>query len=497
MNITIVGGGTAGWFTAFYISQMRKNVNVTIVDSSKIPSVGVGEGTTARIIEVLLRPQLGVNLTEFFKKTFAIPKLAIKFENWSDNEDFYSPIGPSLTSENYIDYAPYLCYLKGINIERCYKSSLFAKRERTNAFFNDGSIYFSDFSPALHVDAGALVSYFKERCSENNVTHVDAEVVSVNKNENCITSINLKSGKKIKSDFYIDCSGFSKVLISEMDGYEWVDYSKHLPVDRGMPFTIEETRKTKEKHPYTKAIAMKNGWVWEISTQNKIGRGYVFSSKFATEEECVDELEQHYRTSVQRIKTIKFSSGRVKKFISGNCLSLGLSSAFLEPLQATSLHCTVFQLDEFIYTFLRDKKVHLDIDSVDWYNSKYAKMYDDMRDFIFCHYTGGKSSTKFWNYFNQIDYPDEVKKKIHYHNSRLLRDYDSDRYHGYVHPAMWIPTLLGLGHSNKETIEEVISSDMNMLDLKEFVYYNERKLLDTIKERNLTTVKTICKNFSN
>ena len=120
-----------------------------------------------------------------------------------------------------------------------------------------------------------------------------------------------------------------------------------------------------------------------------------------------------------------------------------------------------------------------------------------MRDFIFCHYTGGKSSTKFWNYFNQIDYPDEVKKKIHYHNSRLLRDYDSDRYHGYVHPAMWIPTLLGLGHSNKETIEEVISSDMNMLDLKEHVYYNERKLLDTIKERNLATVKTICKNFSN
>ena len=114
----------------------------------------------------------------------------------------------------------------------------------------------------------------------------------------------------------------------------------------------------------------------------------------------------------------------------------------------------MFQLDEFIYTFLRDKKVHLDIDSIDWYNSKYAKMYDDMRDFIFCHYTGGKSSTKFWNYFNQIDYPDEVKKKIHYHNSRLLRDYDSDRYHGYVHPAMWIPTLLGLGHSNKKQLKK-------------------------------------------
>lgn len=484
-RITIVGGGTAGWIAAFMISKIRKEFDITLIESSDILSVGVGEGTTGRFLEVLSRETLGIDLTELFSSLKALPKMGINFVNWTDRGDYMSPIGASATPDTYTDYAPYYCQLKDIDTAYVNESEYLAKTDCTNITRNlDGKITFNDFYPAIHLDAGSLVKYFREKSIANGVTHIVDTVEKVVKPHGLIESLKLKERGTHEADFFIDCTGFQRQLMQDVD---WIHYSHYLPIDRGMPFRLEND--TRNKHAYTNAIAMDNGWVWEIPTQHKIGRGYCYSSKYADEETCLQELRDYYKQDVEKIKTIEFSSGRLKDVMKGNCLALGLSAAFFEPLQATSIHCTLQQLDEFIFTFLSNGKVCRDAFSVLEYNRRYARMYDDMKDFIFVHYTGGKTNTEFWKSFTERCYPEQVYRLLNLNDNRLLRNYDVERYHGSVGVGLWIPTLLGLGHFNKETAQRVLSADLDFSVMDTFIKNYSSQLKSKIKQNNYLSIK--------
>ena len=438
MKVIIVGGGTAGWIASYYLSCVKPHNEYINVSSEEIPIIGVGEGTTGRFVHEFSKSLYNLNIIELMCNINALPKLGIKFKNWTDKGDFYSPIDGTYTHDYYIDYSSY--------VSPTSQFSTLMDINKSNFVLDDDNLYTNIDGHAFHIDAYKTSEYFRKLSLQNGVRHIEGTVKDFSLN-----SITLDDGTKLVGDLFVDCSGFSRVL-SQDSG--WEDYSKYLPVNSAITFkTSDEERKA-----YTTAEAMDNGWTWEIPTREKVGRGYVYCDSFASQSDIEMEIENKYG-QVEWGKRIPFKSGRLEKFVNGNCVSIGLSSAFLEPLQATSIHCTLVQLELFVNEFMSDIELLKDEFLVQKYNDMVAKVYDDMRDFVALHYTGGKSDTEFWRYCKGMDRPDRLKAILYLAKIRLTRSFDFDNVVGTVRQESWNPILSGLGHFPSHTITSVLSSD--------------------------------------
>lgn len=486
MKIAIVGGGTSGWMTSFILSTIRKEHEYVNVSSSNIPIIGVGEGTTGKFLDIFRASIYDININQMMYEIDALPKLGIKFSNWSDNGDYYSPIDGSISHNYYIDYAVYSSILLDYPLEKTSVCGSLISNQKTNFYSVENNIRHDNSNHALHIDAYKTSEYFKKRSLQNCVTHIDNTIKLVVLKDDRISSLILDNGETITADFFIDCSGFSRVLSQNIPDTGWVDYSNHLLVDSAVTFSFEEDEQSSVRNEYTSAHAMNSGWVWEIPTRKKVGRGYIYSSKYASEDDIVLELKEKYQKDISINKLIEFKSGRVEKFINKNCLSLGLSGAFLEPLQATSIHSTIIQLEEFAYSFLSDDNLVYDEVLVENYNKRFCDFYDDIRDFIFVHYTGGRKDTEFWKHVSSITPPEQVQKILHFASTRLTRAYDFKFYYGAMDQTLWNYTLAGLGHFKKEVIQKVFDHDQ--VDLDQYLTtlkIHDIKIQDSSK-RNLT-----------
>lgn len=433
MKIVIVGGGTSGWIVTNYLSRNHQCINVS---TEEIPIIGVGEGTTGKFSEML-----GLDPLVLMKEANALPKLGIKFDNWgTSKQSFWSPIDGTPLVDNYIDYTTLSFGPVGLNIS-------LMKNNKTNFYLNEAKELSLVGENAWHIDAYKTAKFFKS--TSNDVTHYESKVVKTNRDKGSIVSVELDNGLTLTADLFIDCSGFSRVL---SDNNTWIDYSEYLPVNRAV------TYRTKEDTPinsYTIARAMKYGWSWEIPTKEKVGKGYVYCDKYASEDDVLNELGD-----VEKIKSIEFTSGRVKKFLDRNCLFLGLSSGFLEPLQATSIHLTLVQLENFIHGFptpdlLGDEDLEKD------YNNRMGQLHDSMRDFVSVHYSGGKKDTDFWSDMKLTPFVDKI---ISLTKKRLTRSFDFPPMIGGVGQSMWSPTLWGLGHYSDSPIQETFDSTGNCMN---------------------------------
>ena len=436
MKVVIVGGGTVGWMTSLYLSNIQNGNEIINISSEEIPIIGVGEGTTGRFVDEFSKIHYGLNITELMIKINALPKLGIKFRNWTDKGDFYSPIDGTYTQDFYIDYSSY--------ISPTSRFTTLMDNHKTNYVLKGDQLEYNINGHAFHIDAYKTSEYFREFSVQNGVKHIEGTVRDFD-----FHSVTLKDGREITADLFIDCSGFSRVLSQDCG---WEDYSKYLPVNRAVTFRTSDEK----KNEYTVAEAMDNGWTWEIPTREKVGRGYVYCDEFATDVE--QEIEKRYG-QVEWGKEISFKSGRLEKFVNRNCVSIGLSSAFLEPLQATSIHCALVQLELFVQEFMSDIRLLEDSLLVQKYNEMVAKLYDDMRDFVALHYTGGKSDTEFWLHCKNMDKPDRLKSILHLAKIRLTRSFDFDNIIGTVRQESWNPILAGLGHFPQSVINSVMTSD--------------------------------------
>lgn len=456
MNITIVGGGTAGWLTAFLLAKRQSFHKITVIESSSIPIVGVGEGVTGKLTDLFNDPILELDEFEFLQQTWALPKYGILFKGWSKDvkKQFYSPIEGSITEDLEIDTFLYNAVYNNKDTSLCSVSGHYFNQNLIPWFEKDNNIYWIG-GKAYHIDAYKVGEFFKQKCLDLGVTHLDNKIQEVIVQNGIVTSLQLESGSFVEADFYFDCSGFHRVLFSKLD-VQWIDKSKSLPVDRGFIFKPDEYNDTKKS--YTTATAKKNGWIFEIPTRYKIGRGYIYSSDFSTEDKIVEELENIYG-SISKVQLIKFKSGRFNKAWSGNCVSLGLASGFLEPLQATSLHITLCEIETFIKKYLMNTiSETLNQTYVDLFNDYYVQLTDDMLDFVQVTYLGGRDDTEFWNYMNNDSYKsNNLKNILELAKTRLIRASDFKVYHGYAGQALWNYTLAGLGYFNKPTIEKVFA----------------------------------------
>lgn len=389
MNIVIVGGGTAGWIAAYYIAKAQpQKHNITVVESSTLGIIGAGEGSTGSMVDLLNGQFFNatIDIPTFLKETNGTVKMGIYHKNWTgDGSGYFAPIDGTKTWAAWNDYM-FKFGLANFGKEKMHVTSpigmKFSQSEKT--------------ASAVHFDGHKVGEFFKKICVADGVKVVDAVVQTVKSNQaGDITEITLDNNTTVTGDFFIDCTGFARILMKHV-GVGWKSYQDHLPLNTAMPFLLDY-EDGEEVMPYTGATALSAGWMWNIPLSNRRGCGYVFDKNYISRQEAQEEIETYLGKKIKPIKFIEFDAGRSDVFWKNNVLALGLASAFVEPLEATSIHSTIIQLLFFVNEYLLvDSDITNTNHNQQSYNQKISKLYDANKEFISFHYQSGRSDTAFW-----------------------------------------------------------------------------------------------------
>jgi flavin-dependent dehydrogenase len=483
MKIVIVGGGTAGWLAACYLSRFNHSTKtpneIVVIESSKIPIIGAGEGSTGIFTKILNRDFKAWNLNEvdFLTKTESTLKLGINFKDWNGKgTQFYSPVQPSETTMASIDNHLLVCHMLGNYYDSSPSGYLMANGIST--YSPNGSTIFGH---SYHFDAHKVGKYFKEHAMKiGGVKTIDTEITSINKDSLTgeLKSVETTIGN-IEGDMWIDCSGFSRVLIEPMGG-GWVSYKDYLLTNAAIPF-IEKYKPNEVPNLETLSQAQPNGWMWQIPTQERYGCGYVYSDNHTTFEKAVEELEKNIGRKIEPIRNLKFEPGRVANPWVKNVIAIGLSQGFVEPLEATSIHATIVQLDFLCsnaINFAYDKNTSAFQANINRYNKFVNFFFDDIKDLIQIHYMTEREDTPFWKDLKysvkKTDFVSDILDICKHRSPSML---DFNFYHGSGNWGVWCWTLIGLGHITKEIAEKTIMAYRNTDEMISGTY-------NAIKHRN-------------
>lgn len=414
-KIIVLGGGTAGWLTALFINKKFPNFSITLIEGDTVGTIGVGEGTTPHIINFL--KDINIDPIHLIKNINGTIKNGISFENWNgDNKKYFHSFSAKNNLYNFnispiFGYDCYDFYLKNL-----IKNKLDFNEYVYGAKISyENKIDLNNISYAVHFDTTALSNYLKPIAIERGINFITGDFKNVNNDNNgFITSLSLTNGKNIDCDFIFDCSGFSKLIMGKHYKEEWLSYKKYLPVNSAIMFP--RTYKENEKiFPYTKAIALKNGWVFEIPLQHRIGRGYIFDNNYINKEQAINEVEKTFNEKIEVKKTIEFNAGRLKNSWYKNCIAVGLSYSFIEPLEATSIWVTIEQLNTLSY-FFNDMFLKNE-DSISLYNEINGNSLDKILNFIYLHYITKRNDSEFWMNIKNYIPPNNFEKKL-----KLIKD---------------------------------------------------------------------------
>ena len=395
-NIVILGGGSAGWLTALFAQRTFPNNSITLVESSKVGILGAGEGSTPHLPSFLR--QLDIDPLDLINKTGGTIKQGISFENWNgDGKKYFHGFSELNELNNYNIHNIF-----GSDCSDYYLKHLIKENLDFNEYLYASFISYKNkvdpnhVAMALHFDAHLLAEYLKNIAVSRGVKLVDGDFKDVEGDTTGnITKIILEDDITFDVDFIFDCTGFARLLIGKHYKSKWIDYQKYLPIKKAIPFFLD---REKEIIPYTQAIAMKYGWIWKIPLQHRFGAGYIFDSDYINEEQALEEAEMFFGKKLKVPKVISFEAGRYEDVWINNCLSVGLSSGFTEPLEATSLFLTVKQLE-----LLRHYVVEMNDSSLSKndYNKTIGNNADEMMHFLYLHYLTKRNDSPFWSEFKQ------------------------------------------------------------------------------------------------
>jgi len=416
-NIVIVGGGSAGWMTAAWFSKTLKGIDITLIESSDIPVIGVGESTLPAMVDFM--KDLGLEEKDWLPACNGTYKSAISFRN------FYRDGDPTMWYP--FDPVPM--------IEGRPMSRHWLHKFRHDPDFNDRSSFYDYLfihptlceesktvrslpgtTYAYHVDAGLLGDVLKEYSKNNGVNHIIDTITDVNRGEDgSIKSLSRKNGADITGDLFIDCSGFHALLIGKHLEEPFNSYSDSLLCDTAIALRYPYEDKDAEMSSYTRCTALSSGWVWRVPLYSRLGCGYVYSSAHTSAEEA--ELEFRRHLGEERVKDcearhIPMRVGKHRRTWVKNCVAIGLSAGFVEPLESTGLFLWqgCFQL---LASILKDRHDYNAAD-MDVYNSNITRVVEIVRDFLVCHYVlTERDDTPFWRdvkYATKV--PEAVTEKL-------------------------------------------------------------------------------------
>lgn len=414
-DIVIVGGGSAGWMTAAALSNalLATNIKITVVESDEIPTIGVGEATVPpfRVFNVMA----GLDEREFIKKTSATFKLGIEFEGWHQiGSRYFHPFGKYGVDINGIDFHHFWIRSKqegmGHELDQFSPCAYAARKDRFGPHKLENVDASLSWGVAYHFDAALYAAYLKDVSIRRGVQHVNARIVRVKLNEanGHIEGVTLADGHLKTGDFFIDCTGFSALLISKALNVGYEDWSDTLMCDRAIVAQSEAEKKTPL---FTRSRALSSGWQWKIPLQSRTGNGYVFSSSFQTEDQAVEEFVRQLDTPlITDPRVLRFAAGKRKSVWYKNCVAVGLSSGFIEPLESTSLYLVQQSIARLLSLF-PDKNFPPEL--IKKYNQLFDLEMEAIKDFITLHYVASsREDTDFWRFCRHLEVSPRLKEKI-------------------------------------------------------------------------------------
>lgn len=444
-NIVILGGGTAGWMTACALSKLlpSQRFQVTLIESEQIGTVGVGEATLPHLR--FFNQRLGIDETEFMQATKATFKAGIEFANWGAVGDAYiHPFGEYGEPLNGVAFHHYWVKqkLQGQassldNYSLPVMASLAQKFEFPHA---DPNHIQSTYSYAYHIDAGRYAAYLRVLAEKAGVARIEGKVVEVmqRSDNQFIELLQLEDGQRIPGDFFVDCSGFRAQLIGQVLKSGYQDWSHWLPCNRAIAIASENPS---APLPYTKAIARSAGWQWQIPLQHRTGNGQVYCDQFASHDDVLQNLLQNLPGKpLTEPNQLRFSTGKRNQSWSHNCVAIGLSSGFLEPLESTSIYLIQAAIMKLVELFPDSQNIQVKADE---FNLCLDLELEKIRDFLILHYHNtSRQDTEFWRYCKHMNVPDSLKEKMQmFQHNGHIQQYQ----HGLFLQPSWLSVYVGQG----------------------------------------------------
>ena len=407
-RVVIAGGGTAGWMAAAALSRtLGKVLEIVLVESDEIGTVGVGEATIPTL--VTFHRLLDINEQAFMAATQATFKLGISFEHWrAVGHRYIHSFGT--TGKDHWSAGFQHFWMKGRERGLAgdygdYCLELKASLENRFAHLPRGGMNY-----AFHMDAGLYARWLRRFSEGFGVRRIEGKVVEVlaDREAQRIHGLKLESGDVIEGDLFVDCTGFRGLLIAQTLGAQWQDWSHWLFCDSAIAV---QTASVGEPVPYTRSIARDAGWQWRIPLQHRVGNGIVYGSRFTDDDSAratlLANLEGELLTEP---RTIRFRPGQRSETWRGNCIALGLASGFLEPIESTSIHLIQRGVIRLLQMFPSRGISQADIDE---YNAQTRAEIEHIRDFIVLHYhVTDRRDTDFWRACASLDIPDSLRHRI-------------------------------------------------------------------------------------
>ena len=411
-RIVIVGGGTAGWMAAAALSRVTQTP-ITLIESEQIGTVGVGEATIPQIRT--FNRALGIDEREFLRETKGTFKLGIRFVGWNgEGSDYLHAFGQVGRHTGVIPFHQLWARAKASGVAEplgSYSLNDIAARAGKMAMPGAGLPAQGAHMPwAYHFDASLYAAYLRRLSEKKGVERVEGKIVDLElaPDKDAIESVTLETGQTINGDFFIDCSGFRALLISQLRGSEYRDWSQWLPCDSAQAVPC---RSKLPITPFTTSTAHRAGWQWRIPLQHRIGNGVVYCSDFMTD----DEARRHLLANIDgepdaQPRQIRFKTGTREKHWIGNCMAVGLSAGFLEPLESTSIHLIQYSIARLM-AMLPRRRIDPAIPAA--FNREVSSQWSRIRDFLILHYWANERvGEAFWDRCRTMDLPDTLRAKI-------------------------------------------------------------------------------------
>jgi tryptophan halogenase len=465
-NVVIVGGGTAGWTAAASIAKLiGANLNLVLVESDAIGTIGVGEATIPpfRTLHRLLK----IDEADFLSRVQGTFKLAIRFENWrAVGHDYIHSFG--FTGQGCWAAGFQHFWLKARTLGLAedygrYAPELMAARANRFSLLKENGL-----SYAYHIDATSYARYLRGIAERHGVTRVEGKITEVRQTgSGDISELVLESGQVVKGDLFVDCSGLVSLLLGKALGTEFEDWTHWLPCDRAVAV---QTKPAGELTPYTRSIARESGWQWRIPLQTRVGNGLVYCSEFMSDDEARETLLRSLESDViTEPRLLRFRTGQRVKHWNRNCIGLGLAAGFLEPLESTSIHLIQRGVIRLLQMFPYSGIVESDRTE---FNRQMDTEFRFIRDFIIMHYhVTERTDTEFWRRCREMVIPDGLR-----HRLDLFRDtgrvFETEL--DIFRENSWTQVMLGQGIEPKSY--HPIVDMMSEQELRRFMQFQRHKV---------------------
>lgn len=487
-DIIVLGGGTSGLLSALMMKQAYPNFNIRLIESERIGIIGVGEGATEHWN--ILCDFLQISLNDAITHCGATMKAGIIFKDWGV-PDYYHSVFTDYMWKNGETF-PIYSKLISDNVDPINLTAIGSRNPDVPLGWVTGCE--ESECKQFHFNTFKLNDFLHDLCNKRNIEIIKDEITDVIIENNIVKS--LIGSKEYFADFFIDCSGFARVIISKL-GAKWKSYNKHLITNSAIAFPTDDT----DEYPkYTTVTAMKYGWMWNTPVQGRWGNGYVFCDKYINFDDAQQEVENKLGKKINVFKRIKFDPGTLDKPWISNCCAIGLSSGFVEPLESSAISQGLLQtwlLMNLFCSWETSKE-----STEDLFNKKSYAISENILDFIAVHFITPREDTEFWKFLknNRKEWvPERLMENLMKWKTRLPYAFEFDSLWTLFKAENWIITLYGLQLFDTNSIKN--QYDLMPAPIKEYVDNYLRTEKEFVNTREYVShkkgIEEFIKNYRN